>query len=141
MKYRKFRGALALLLALSLFVCFGAGTAFAAYVEEPQVGVLDAMIPIGQIVVLNETFDLNGGTLGGAAEFARQVAKGVKYFMPVAPEKEGDPFVGWQNAEGEMFQPFDRVPIYEDTTFKAIYESDLVTVDPNEAGMKLELRG
>ena len=148
MKRKSFRTLLALLLVISLFVSFGAMTAFAYNAQpdpaaaKPKHDGFDPMVLIGMIKILKQSFDPNGGTLAGASiPFEREVAKGVKYFIPAAPVKEGDPFVCWQNANGEQFQPWDRVADEEDMTYTAIYESDLIDIDPALAAMLLELRG
>nr|MCR5576037.1 hypothetical protein [Oscillospiraceae bacterium] len=68
MKYRKFRGALALLLVLSLFVSVCGLTAFADDGALKGPGVYDAMNKIRAIIILNHSFDARGGEVPGRGE-------------------------------------------------------------------------
>ena len=125
-------------LVFALIVCLGSVTTLIAAAEntEHPGGGYDSMVPIGWIKVVRQTY-----MAGGAEYFTREVAKGVKYRMIELPEREGDPAVGWRDTvTGEIVEAGVRYAINENTIFEAVYESDLVTVNPNEANMKLDLR-
>ena len=68
MKYRRFRGLLALLLVLSLFVSFGALTAFALPLEKVDGTMFDSMNEIRAIIIFKETFDPRGGMVNGSTD-------------------------------------------------------------------------
>ena len=148
MKHNRIRGALALLLMLSLFVGFGALTAFAGEAPAQQsgqeVGLYDSMAEIRAIIIFKQSFDPRGGTYNGSTDkFVVEMPMGRGFRLPAAPVKEGDTFVAWEamiNGEAKTFAAREKVHIWEKTEFKARWESD-GDISPSEAAMKLGIRG
>ena len=146
MKHNRIRGALALLLMLSLFVGFGAMTAFANTMpaKPKEVGLFDSMSEIYAIIIFKETFDPRGGMVNGSTDkFTVEMPMGRPFRLPTAPVKEGDSFLGWEaviNGETQLFAARQKINVKELTEFKARWASD-GDISPNEAGMKLNVRG
>ncbi|MCR5576886.1 MAG: hypothetical protein K6F56_07750, partial [Oscillospiraceae bacterium] len=80
---------------------------------------------------------------GRGETFTFQGPMGLTTVLPGAAVKEGDTFLGWKgtvNGETETFRGGQRVHLWEAVSFKAAWASDS-DVNPDEAGMKLDVRG
>lgn len=78
------------------------------------------------------TFDLAGGTAADGADYtAKRVLDGDTVTLPAAPTPaEGKEFHAWQIGDGETYgDPEDEVPIADDTTITAVYNS--IQIDIN----------